>query len=46
MFGTRTKLDRAIAVVVALHREAADAVAVFAAFEVVTSNAAMMPMTH
>jgi hypothetical protein len=32
MFGTRTKLDGAIAVVVALHRAAADAVAVFAAF--------------
>jgi hypothetical protein len=42
----RAKLDRAIAVVVVLHRETADAFTVVAAFEVVTSNTAIMPMTH
>lgn len=34
----RAKLNRAIAVVVAFHREAADAFAVFAAFEVVPGD--------
>jgi hypothetical protein len=46
VLGAGTKLDGAISVVIALHREAAAAVAVFAAFEVVTGNTAMMPVAH
>jgi hypothetical protein len=46
VFGTRTKLNRAIAVVVALHRETADAFAVSAAFEVVPGDVTMMAMAH
>ncbi len=42
MFSTRTKLNRAIAMVVALHREAADAFAVFCAVVFVPGDIAIM----
>jgi hypothetical protein len=46
MLWTRSKLNRAIAVIALLHRETAEAVAVFAALEVVPGYITMMPMAH
>jgi hypothetical protein len=42
MLWTRSKLNRAIAVIALLHRETAEAVAVFAAFELVPGDVTMM----
>jgi hypothetical protein len=46
VLGTGAKLDGALAVIALLHRETAEAVAVFAAFEVVPGDVTMMPMAH
>ena len=46
VLGTGAKLNRAIAVIALLHRETAEAVAVFAAIEVVPGDVTMMPMAH
>jgi hypothetical protein len=46
VLGTGAKLDGALAVIALLHRETAEAVAVFAAIEVVPGDVTMMPMAH
>ena len=46
MLWTRSKLNRAIAMIALLHRETAEAVAAFAAFEVVPGDVTMMAVAH
>jgi hypothetical protein len=46
VFGAGAKFNRAIAVIIALHRETADAVATVAALPIVARNIAIMAMAH